>query len=338
MNDVAAEAGVALKTVSRVVNHEPGVNTATAERVQAAIDRLGYRRNDGARTLRQGRTASIGLVIEDVADPFYSGLSRAVEDIALGHDYLVFTGSSGESPTRERDLVLAFCARRVDGLIIVPAGDDHEYLTPEVDAGIAAVFADRPPGTGPEADTVLCDNTGGSRAGVHHLIAHGHRRIAYVGDSPSIFTAAERLEGYRQALSAAGLPYDEGLVAMGPVDQGRVQADVERLLNSPDPPTALFTGNGRTTVASLRAFASFGPGGRRLGEPHGADVALVGFDDFELADLLKITVVAQDPVGLGRTAAELLFQRLSGDEDAPRRVELPTRLIDRGSGEVRPGA
>ncbi len=115
MNDVAAAAGVALKTVSRVVNNEPGVNPATAERVQAAIDRLGYRRNDSARTLRRGRTASIGLVIEDVADPFYSGLSRAVEDVALRNDHFVFTGSSGEDPARERDLVLAFCARQVDG-------------------------------------------------------------------------------------------------------------------------------------------------------------------------------------------------------------------------------
>jgi LacI family transcriptional regulator len=338
MNDVAAAAGVALKTVSRVVNNEPGVNTATAERVQAAIDRLGYRRNDGARTLRQGRTASIGLVIEDVADPFYSGLSRAVEDVALRHDYLVFTGSSGESPTRERDLVLAFCARRVDGLIIVPAGDDHEYLTPELDAGIAAVFADRPPGDGPEADTVLCDNSGGSRAGVHHLIAHGHRRIAFVGDSPSIFTAAERLNGYRQALSAAGLPYEERLVAMGPGEQARIQADVERILSSPEPPTALFTGNGQITVATLRALASFTPPGVRHGGSAEdlARPALVGFDDFELADVLKITVVAQDPAGLGRTAAELLFRRLSGDEGPPRRVELPTRVVDRGSGEVRP--
>ncbi|GAA4578247.1 LacI family DNA-binding transcriptional regulator [Planotetraspora phitsanulokensis] len=343
MNDVAAAAGVALKTVSRVVNNEPGVNTATAERVQAAIDRLGYRRNDGARTLRQGRTSSIGLVIEDVADPFYSGLSRAVEDVALGHDYLVFTGSSGESPTRERDLVLAFCARRVDGLIIVPAGEDHEYLTPEVDAGIAAVFADRPPGAGPETDIVLCDNSSGSRAGVEHLIAHGHRRIAFLGDSPAIFTAQERLRGYRQALAAAGLPYEERLVAMGPGDQARVQADVERMLSSPEPPTALFTGNGRMTVATLRVFASlasFAPPGVRHGggaEPMERP-ALVGFDDFELADLLKITVVAQDPVGLGRTAAELLFQRLSGDDGPPRRVELPTRLVDRGSGEVGPGS
>ncbi|MCT9933508.1 LacI family transcriptional regulator [Planotetraspora sp. A-T 1434] len=338
MNDVAAAAGVALKTVSRVVNNEPGVNIATAERVQAAIDRLGYRRNDSARTLRSGRTASIGLVIEDVADPFYSGLSRAVEDLALRQGYLVFTGSSGEDPARERELVLAFCARRVDGLIIVPAGTDHGYLSPEFDAGIAAVFADRPPGTGCDADTVLCDNAGGAQAGIRHLISHGHRRIAFFADSPAIFTATERLYGYRQALAAAALPYDEGLVAMGPPEQARVQAGLERLLAAPDPPTALLTGNGRTTVAILRALSALPSKpvrhGGRLTDLVG--MAVVGFDDFELADVLGITVVAQDPSGLGRTAAELLFRRMSGDVGPSRRVELPTRIIARGSGEVPP--
>ncbi|MFC6082090.1 LacI family DNA-binding transcriptional regulator [Sphaerisporangium aureirubrum] len=331
MNDVAASAGVALKTVSRVVNNEPGVNSATAERVRQAIERLGYRRNDGARVLRRGRTASIGLIIEDVADPFYSGLSRAVEDVARRNDTLVFTGSSAEDPERERELVLAFCARRVDGLVIVPAGSDHTYLVPELAAGIRAVFADRPPGAGLDADTVLCDNTGGARSGVEHLIAHGHRRVAFLGDSPGIFTAGERLAGYRQALQAASLPYDESLVAMGTPGHARVAAALTRLLALPDPPTALLTGNGRTTMTALRAINS-------MAAP--SPLAIVGFDDFELADLLTpaVTVIAQDPVRLGRTAAELLFHRLSGAGGPAERVQLPTRLIPRGSGELPPGS
>ncbi|XVQ84430.1 LacI family DNA-binding transcriptional regulator [Microbispora siamensis] len=333
MNDVAAAAGVALKTVSRVVNNEPGVNAVTASRVQAAIEQLGYRRNDSARILRRGRTASIGLVIEDVADAFYSSLSRAVEDAALHHGCLLFTGSSREDSARERDLVLAFCARRVDGLIIVPAGSDHGYLAPEFEAGIKAVFADRPPGAGCEADIVLCDNAGGARTGTAHLIAHGHRRIAFLGDSPGIFTAAERRRGYRQALAAAGLPYDEGLVAMGPPDPARMRADLTRLLTASDPPTALLTGNGRTTVETLRALASLTDAADASAA---GGLALVGFDDFELADLLGITVVAQDPARLGRTAADLLFMRLSGDEGPTSRIELATRLVPRGSGERPP--
>jgi LacI family transcriptional regulator len=319
MKDVAAVAGVALKTVSRVVNEEPGVTAATAERVVAAIEHLGYRRNESARVLRRGRTASIGLVIEDVADPFYSGISRAVEDVALRHGSLVLSGSSGKDPERERGLVLAFCSRRVDGLIIVPTGSDHDYLLPELDAGIAAVFADRPGGL--EVDTVLSDNSGGAHTGVTHLIRHGHRRIAFVGDSASIFTATERLYGYRRALQDAGLPYDESLVATGPAE--RAGSSLTGMLSSDDPPTAVFTGNSRITVAVLRT-------GHRL--------AMVGFDDFELADLLVpgVTVVAQDPARLGSTAADLLFRRLSGEPGTPERIKLPTRLIPRGSGELRP--
>jgi LacI family transcriptional regulator len=319
MKDVAAAAEVALKTVSRVVNEEPGVNAATAARVVAAIERLGYRRNESARVLRKGRTASIGLVIEDVADPFYSGISRAVEDVALRNGSLVLSGSTGKEPERERGLVLTFCSRRVDGLIIVPTGSDHEYLLPELDAGIAAVFADRPGGL--DVDTVLSDNSGGARTGVTHLIRHGHRRIAYVGDSASIFTATERLYGYRHALRDAGLPYDESLVATGPAEQAGTA--LTGMLSFDDPPTAVFTGNSRITVAVLRT-------GHRL--------AMVAFDDFELADLLVpgVTVVAQDPVRLGSTAAELLFRRLAGDLGTPERIELPTRLIPRGSGELRP--
>ncbi|MFF0774818.1 LacI family DNA-binding transcriptional regulator [Nonomuraea wenchangensis] len=322
MKDVATAAGVALKTVSRVVNGEPGVHPATAERVRAAIDRLGYSRNESARVLRRGRTATIGLVIEDVADPFYAGLSRAVEDVAIAHDCLLLSGSSGEEPGRERELVETFCARRVDGLIVVPAGADHGYLRPELAAGTKVVFADRPPGAGLDADTVLADNAGGAGRAVRHLLGQGHERVAFVGDAPAIYTAAERHRGYRDAL---GDRYDPRLVAMRPPAEDAMRADLERMFALDRPPTAIFTGNGRCTVTALRALA-------------GRKVALVGFDDFELADLLRpgVTVVAQDPVWMGRVAAELLFRRLLGDEGPPEHIRLPVRLIPRGSGELPP--
>ncbi|GAA2216253.1 LacI family DNA-binding transcriptional regulator [Nonomuraea monospora] len=322
MKDVASAAGVALKTVSRVVNGEPGVHPATAERVRAAIDRLGYSRNESARVLRRGRTATIGLVIEDVADPFYSGLSRAVEDVVIDHGCLLLSGSSGEEPGRERELVETFCARRVDGLILVPAGDDHTYLRPELEAGTPAVFADRPPGAGIDADTVLTDNVGGARQAVRHLMTHGHRRIAMLGDDPAIFTAAQRLRGYREELG--GL-FDGRLVSMRPPGLDAAREELARMFALDDPPTALFTGNGRHTVTTLRALE-----GRR--------VALVGFDDFELADLLRpgVSVVAQDPSWMGRVSAELLFRRLRGDGGPSEHIELPVRLIPRGSGELAP--
>jgi len=325
MKDVAALAGVGLKTVSRVVNGEGSVSPDTTERVNAAIAKLGFRRNEGARLLRQGRTASIGLVLEDVADPFSSALTRAVEDIARQHDSLVFAGSSAEDGVRERELTLAFCARRVDGLIIVPAGATHRYLVPEITAGTPAVFVDRPP-VDIDADTVLVDNEGGARMAVDHLIAHGHRRIGFLGDAPTIFTATARLAGYRASLEAAGLPYDESLTSLAPPTAEAIRHAVERVLGRPDPATALFCGNNRVTVEVLRVLAG------RPNQP-----ALVGFDDFELADVLRpgITVVAQDPAEMGRTAAEMLFARLSGDRQGrAKTVRLPTRLIPRGSGEM----
>ncbi|MEV6672570.1 LacI family DNA-binding transcriptional regulator [Streptomyces sp. NPDC051162] len=326
MKDVAARAGVGLKTVSRVVNGEPGVTPDTERRVQDAITALGFRRNDSARILRKGRTASIGLVLEDLADPFYAPLNRAVEEVARAHGALLINGSSAEDPDRERELALAFCARRVDGLVVIPAGDDHRYLEPEIAAGIATVFVDRPAGR-TAADVVLSDSFGGARDGVAHLIAHGHRRIGFIGDQAHIHTATERLRGYRAAMRDAGLPVDERWISLGPTAPERVRAEAETMLAGPRPVTALFAGNNRVTVTAVRVIAA-------VARP----VALVGFDDFELADLLSpaVTVVAQDAARLGHTAAERLFRRLDGVTEAPQRVELPTRLIVRGSGELPP--
>ncbi len=326
MKDVAARAGVGLKTVSRVVNGEPGVTEETEARVRSAIDALGFRRNDSARVLRKGRTASIGLVLEDLADPFYAPLSRAVEEVARANGSLLFAGSSAEVPERERELALALCARRVDGLVIIPAGDDHRYLEPEIAAGVATVFVDRPAGR-LEVDEVLTDNAAGAREAVAHLIAHGHRAIGLIGDERRIHTADERVRGYREAMAAAGLRVEDGWVSMGPTAPDRVTAELRRMLTGPHPVTALFSGNNRVSVTAVRVLADWV-----------RPVAVVGFDDLELADLLRpgLTVVAQDPARLGRTAAEALFRRLDGVAEPPRRVQLPARLITRGSGEIPP--
>lgn len=327
MSDVAAAAQVSLKTVSRVVNDEPGVRPATAARVHQAIAQLDFRRNDLARALRQGQVSrTLGLVIENVSNPFYSAITRGVEEVARRHGLLVIAGSSDEDPERERNLLRLLCERRVNGLLIVPAGADHRYLLPELRLGTPAVFIDRPPGR-VRADAVLLDNVGGARAAVEHLLAHGHRRIGMVGDALTIFTAAERLQGYRNALTARGVPFDPALVRLGLHDAVAAEAATLELLALPNPPTALFAGNNRNTIGALRALS---PSGRRT--------ALVGFDDFELADLLPlpVTVVACDPVELGRQAAELCCRRLGGDGRPPQRVVLPTTLVVRGSGEVVP--
>jgi LacI family transcriptional regulator len=328
MRDVARQAGVSLKTVSRVVNGETGVRPDTAEKVNAAIAALGFRRNDIARALRGGkRTRSLGLVIKDVANPFYSQIARGVEEVARTHDMLVISGCSDEDPARERHLIRSLCERRVDGLLVVPSGSDHRYLISEINMGTPAVFIDRPPEDALEADVVLIDNVGGARAAVAHLIEHGHRRIACLADLPGIFTARERRRGYDEALREHGVPVDESLVCLGQHDVAGAESAMAGLLALDDPPTAVFTGNNRLTVGALRAIQAAGTG-----------TALVGFDDLELADMLAtpVTVVAHQPAEMGRRAAGLLCRRMAGEDLPPQRVVLPTHLIVRGSGELPP--
>lgn len=328
MRDVAARAGVSLKTVSRVLNGEPGVVAGTSERVRAAVCELGFTRNDIAAGLRRrGQvTASVGLIIEDVANPFYSALTSAVEERARARGHLLFAGNSSADPTQERQLAQAFCARRVDGLIVVPAGDDHSYLATEIARGTSVVFVDRLPAK-LEADAVVGANADGAATGVAHLIKHGHRRIAFIGDVLSISTAAQRLAGYRKALKSNNISDDAALVRVGVRDTVAAERAVSALLALPDPPTAVFAGNNLLTVGAYRAIHA-----------QAARVALVGFDDFALADLLDppVTVVAQDAAALGRASADLLFARINDPSRDTRIETLPTRLLVRGSGEVEP--
>jgi LacI family transcriptional regulator len=323
MRDVAHTAGVSLKTVSRVINEEAGVAPETAARVAEAIADLGFERNDLARSLRQGRSSStLGLIIEDVGNPFYFTVAQAVEATARDRGFLLITASAREDAERERELVSALLRRRVDALLVVPAGPDHRYIS----TSARTVFLDRPP-RGVAADTVLLDNVGGARRAVEHLIEQGHERIGCVADAAELYTASERLAGYREALSAAGLPEDPALVISGNRDAAAAQAAVDHLLAMPSKrrPTAVFAANNRNTVGALHALA-----GRER------PAALVGFDDFELADLLGTTVVRGDPWRLGKQAAALAFGRLDGDDRAPLVIALPTELVARGSGEVAP--
>jgi LacI family transcriptional regulator len=329
IRDVAALAGVSIKTVSRVINAENGVSAATSSRVVDAVEQLGFQPNHLARSLRQGRTsATLGLIIEDAGNPFYSAIVQAVERAASQRGHLLITASCEEDPVRERQLVQSLLRRRVDALLLVPTASDHTFLARETADGTPVVFLDRPP-TGIEADHVLLDNLGGARAAVTHLLAHGHERIAFIGDLDTLYTTGERLEGYRQALQGARLPLRDDLVRTGSHDASRAEEVVAELLSLPAGrrPTALFAANNRNTVGALRAMRAAGGG-----------VALVGFDDFELADLLAlpVTVVRHDTYGMGARASELAFDRLADPDAPPRRIVLPTEIIVRGSGEVPP--
>jgi LacI family transcriptional regulator len=321
MVDVAQRAGVSIKTVSRVVNNAPHVQQDLVDRVLTAVAELGFRRNGIAQTLRSGRTTStIGLVIEEIGNPFYSTIASAVAEVAGGHDTMLITASSEEDPQREQHLLLDLCSRRVDGLLVVPAGFDHGFLRVEVEMGLPVVFLDRPAG-GLRADTVLLDNRGGARSGVRHLLGQGHRRIAVLFDSLAVYTMRERVDGACGAMADAGIAPDPALVRDRVADPDSAARTVAELLDSADPPTAFFSTNNRITVGMVQELW------RR-----GSDAALVGFDDFELSHLMPrpLTVVGYDTREFGRQAAQLLFRRIGGDRSRPTTTVLPTHLMERG--------
>ncbi|GHB34021.1 LacI family transcriptional regulator [Streptomyces xanthochromogenes] len=323
MKDVARAAGVSPMTVSRAVSGEPGVSPDTAARVEQAVRELGYQRNDNARSLRQKdpRTSTIGLVVDDLANPFYALMARSVEDEAHRRGFLVLVGSTNDEPRREREVIAAFTARQVDGLILVPTNGGHGFLKQPMEAGTRVVCVDRP-AKGLAVDTVTVDNRAGAERAVSHLLGHGHTRIAYLGDRFDIWTQRERHAGYLDALASHGIPEDPALVRHELRSQPHAAAALAELRALPCPPTALFTTNDLITIGVMDG----------LGHPD--PIALVGFDDFPLADRLSppLSVVSQDPVALGATAANLLFSRIDGDRSAPRSVVLLTRLIVRGSG------
>jgi LacI family transcriptional regulator len=330
MRDVAALAGVSLKTVSRVINVEPAVSADLLARVERAIEQLDYRPNLTASSLRRndGKTATIGLVLEDLANPYSAAVTRAVEDAARPRRVTVVAGSVDEDPERERALIREFVARRVDGLIVAPTTSDQSYLFADRRAGMVLVFVDRPP-SHLDADAVVAANRTGAADGVRHLLAGGHRRIGFLGDLAIISTAADRYEGYEDTLERAGLPIDDSIIRRDLRGGDAARAAVEELLRQPRPPTAIFAAQ---NVLGIGAFAALRGLRRQF------DVALVGFDDFPLADLLDpgVTVVAQDPAAIGRLAAETLFRRLDGDRSPSTVQVVPTRLIVRGSGEIAP--
>lgn len=329
MHDVAGRAGVSLKTVSRVINAEPGVSPLLAGKVQVAARELGYRHNLAASNLRRAhqRTASFAVLVQDLSNPYSAALLRAVDNVARGFEVVMISASLDEEEERERDLVTDLINRRVDGLILMPATHDQSYLQAEVAAGFAVVTIDRPP-SNLTTDSVVVDNVGGARSATAHLLDHGHQRIALITDDQRIYTAQQRLAGYRAALQDAGVPFDPDLVRAARTTPAVVAA-VHELLALPNPPTALFSARNDVTRGVVVALRQAGAS---------SWMALVGFDDLPMADVLEpaVTVVDQRASELGRRAAELLLDRLAGSEAPVQSVVLPTRLICRGSGELPP--
>lgn len=332
MRDVAAAAGVSLSTVSRVVNGIE-VHGELERRVHEAVRRLDYRTEQQAARPGPRALGAIGLICDDVSDPFFAALQRGVQDAAHERGALTFAASSDTAPGRERELVAGLAARGVEGLIVAPAATDERHLRREVEAGLSVVFVDRPP-RWLEADAVLSDNVGGARAAVEHLAAAGHRRIAFLGDREWLHTATERLRGFRQGLTAAGLGADKRLARLGIASREAARDAALALLQAPEPPTAILAGHRLSTLGALDAVRALANGSAAANgngngnKPHNhRQIDVVAFDDVALASAVGIAVVAQDPRAMGRAAGRMLFGRLDGQDGRPRRLVVPTRLL-----------
>jgi LacI family transcriptional regulator len=322
MREVAARAGVSLKTVSRVINRDRYVSDDARRRVEHAVAELQYVPNALARTFRQGHDAAIGVAVPDISDPFFAAVTHAVEQVARARGVAVLVTSLGTDGRNERAGVEALLARRLTGLISTPVAADQSYLRPW-QASTEMVFIDRRPRK-LTADSVVQDDHGGGYAAAAHLVGHGHRRIAFIGDQSEITTVQRRLDGYRAALHDSGIADDPWLVRMTGADDERVAAAVHDLFDGPRAPTAIFCADINSTFALVPVLQA-------LGRP---DVALIAFGDFPLAASLQpsLTVVDQDPDAIGRFAATRLFDR----RDRPgrqmrRRTVLPVGLIVRDS-------
>jgi LacI family transcriptional regulator len=319
MRQVAAAAGVSAKTVSRVFNGDPHVLPETRARVEEALRGLNYVPNALATTFRAGRAPAIGVAVPDLVDPFFGSIAKAAADLAAEHDMSIVVTSLGDDPSRERPIVESLLRQSLSGLIIAATSDDQSYLSAWT-ARTPVVFVDRGPHR-VAADSFVEDDHGGAYTATEHLVAHGHRRVGFIGDTLSLPTTRNRLAGYRAALEAAGIAVDDDLVAFGASDRAGARAAVDRLRAATDPPTALFSSDARCTMAAIPRLA-------------GSPLAVTAFGDFPLADMLTpaLTVIDQNPAELGRLAAQrILDRRFHPQRRYRRRTVLPVALVERAS-------
>jgi LacI family transcriptional regulator len=322
--DVANAAGVSLRTASRVLNDDPRVASVTRQRVREAMLDLRFQPDAMARSLRAGTDTAIGFVVESISDPFFADVIDAVELEMSRHGRSVLVASTRRDASWERDVVGRMFARRIAGLLLSPTAESHSWLG---HTSAPVVLVDRP-APGLAADLVEIDDRQAAFDAVTHLAAHGHRRIAYVGDTPAIPTSAARLRGYRDALASHQIEADEDLIRCDAATSKAAANAVTALINKTQPPTAILSATTRASLGVVPALHA----ARRTG------IALVAFGDFPMADALRpaITVVDHPGHEVGRVAAARLLARLADPALPVERIQVPARIIERGSGELAP--
>jgi len=331
MSDVAAKAGVSLKSVSRVVNAEAHVSTDLDARVRRAIAELNYRPDRRARELAAAPSSGrlIGFVQADAGNPFFASVHRGLEDATRERGVLILTGSTDADPVREAALVETLIEFRVEGLVVAVAEGSDDLLRREVEHGTPVVCVDRLLLDAP-SDVVVSNNRQSTRTAVIHLWEIGHRRIAFLGGDQAVWTARERLAGYREALQVKGSESESDLEIVDVGDVARAGEATRRLLAAGHPPTAIFAAQDRITIGAVAALHD-------LGRQH--DVALFGFDEIPFSEQLSpsVAVIAQDPYEMGQRAAQLLLDRMSNpSEPGIVRTVVDSQLRYRESGDIKP--
>lgn len=318
--DVARRAGVGAATVSRVINGGTNVSERTMAAVQRAIAELGYHPNQAARSLKGARTKTIGLIVPSVADPFFSAAAAVIQDVASQHGSLVLLAASENRPEREHEHVHALIQRRVDGLILAPS--DGAEIRMFEHAGFPVVCFDRPFPKG-ALPTVLCDNYAGARTATQHLVEAGCRRILCLSGDSKLFTSKRRVKGYRDVVRAAGLPE---IVEVHVQDYSSTAETLRPYLSGADRIDGVFSIKNEITVNAYKVLRD-----AKLKIPQ--SVALVGYDDFDLADALEppICVVRQPVQEIARQAAESLFSKLEHAGRPTAAATLPVTMIHRAS-------
>jgi LacI family transcriptional regulator len=328
IKDVAARAGVSTATVSHVINESRAVSTETKKKVRAAIKLLKYRPDGIARSLRVSQTGTVAVLIADITNPFFADFVRGVEDVAhqRGERYNLLLCNTEENAARERRALDLVLERRIDGIVMAPAGGNEELLSDLVAGGLPLVFGDRRL-KGVVADTVVVDNIEAAGALARHLTALGHRRIGVLKADLASSAIIERVSGFRDAMRANGLDVEPAHIVTSPsnipdaVLAGASLLDIEPRLD------AVFCTNNFMTLGMMQALLE-----RGLSCPQ--DMAIVGVDDFPWAAAFqpRLTVVAQPAYEIGREAATLLFDRISGRRSGPTvQMVLNTTLVVRDS-------
>ena len=324
IHDVAQEANLSIATVSRALNRPETVTTKTRERVLRAVERKGYRPDAIGRSLRLGRSQSIGLIVSDIRNPFYASITKAVEDVAYGRGYGVLICNVDEQPERAHEALQFLAAHQVSGVIHVPTGESLDTLQELTARGVPIIDLDRLSGL-QGAGAVIADNRSGARLAAEHLLSLGHRRIATIAGPQHLTTGQERLEGFREALAAAGLDLAAPYLEYGDFRENSGMLAAQRLFSLDVPPTALFVANNEMMAGALGAVLA-----SHINIPD--DLSLIGFDDARWAKYMHppLTVIAQPTEEIGRLAVQQLFDHL--DAEAPTRIHVvKTQLLIRAS-------